>query len=113
MAEENVLEETMLKEIAGDGVIEYNLYTPRNKTGVKTWELKIKNPDSSRKIIVVRDYGFNIIKEEIKIKPFKTRAERNKEISRLYNEEGLSQMFLSNLFNISQPSVSLIVNGRD
>ncbi len=112
MAEENALQESMLKEIAGDGVIEFNLYTPRNKTGVKTWELKIKNSDGSRKIIVVRDYGFNIARNEIKITPFKTRAERNAEISRLYNDEGLSQMFLSNFFNISQPSVSLIVNGK-
>ena len=60
----------------------------------------------------MRDYGLQVQKDQIKLNPYKTREERNKEILRLYHEEGLSQVFLGNLFNISQPSVSLIVNGK-
>ena len=69
-------------------------------------------PDGKRKIAVVRDYGFEQNTEEIAINRFKTRVERNAEIYRLYHEQGLSQIFLANLFNISQPSVSLIVNRK-
>ena len=101
-----------LKTIIGDAEAEFCLYNPRSKTGIQTWEIKVRNTDNTRKIIVVRDYGYKIDHEEIKINPFKTREERNKEIYRLYHEEGLSQVFVSNLFNISQPSVSLIVNGK-
>lgn len=107
------LDEAILKEITGEGTVEYYLYMPRSRTGVRTWELKIRNQDGSRKIVVVRDYGFNISREVIKVKPFKSRAERNAEINRLYHEENLSQIFLANFFNISQPSVSLIVNGKE
>ncbi len=104
------LNEKLLKQIAGDGEIEYCFYNKRSKSGTQTWEIKIINADNSRRIVVVRDYGFEIKYKEIKINPFKTRAERNKEIYRLYHEEGLSQQFLANLFGISQPSVSVIIN---
>ena len=101
-----------LKQICGDAEAEFCLYNPRSKTGIQTWEIKVRNTDNTRKIIVVRDYGYKIDYEEIQIHPFKTRAERNAEILRLYKEEGISQIFLGNLFNISQPSISLIVNGK-
>ena len=101
-----------LKTIIGDAEAEFCLYNPRSKSGIQTWEIKVRNSDNTRKIIVVRDYGYKIDHEEIKINPFKTREERNKEIYRLYHEEGISQIFLGNLFNISQPSVSLIINGK-
>lgn len=107
------LNEKLLKEIVGKGEIEYSFYNKRSKSGTQTWEIKIINADNSRRIVVVRDYGFEINYKEIKINPFKTRAERNKEIYRLYYEEGLSQQFLTNLFGISQPSVSLIVNSKE
>ncbi len=103
------LDNETLKHIAGDGTIEFCLYNPRSKSGMPTWELKIKNANDTRKIVVICDSGFEISTEQVKINPFKTRAERNAEI---YHEEGLSQVFLANLFNISQPSVSLIVNGK-
>ena len=106
------LDNETLKHIAGDGTIEFCLYNQRSKSGMPTWELKIKNTNGTRKIVVICDSGFEISTEQIKIKPFKTRTERNAEIYRLYHEEGLSQIFLGNLFNISQPSVSLIVNGK-
>ena len=106
------LDEETLQHIAGNGKIELCLHNPRSKSGIQTWELKIKMPDGKRKIAVVRDYGFEQTTEEIAINRFKTRAERNAEIYRLYHEQGLSQIFLANLFNISQPSVSLIVNAK-
>lgn len=101
-----------LKTIIGDAEAEFCLYNPRSKTGIQTWEIKVRNTDNTRKIIVVRDYGYKIDHEEIQIHPFKTRDERNAEILRLYKEEGISQIFLGNLFNISQPSVSVIVKGK-
>ena len=103
----STLSNEILKDIAGNGSIEYCLYNQRSKSGMPSWEIKIKNENGSRKIIVVRDYGFEISTEQIKM-----RTERNKEIYRLYHEEGLSQMFLANLFNMSQPSVSIIVNQK-
>ena len=103
------LDEETLQHIADDGKIELCLHNPRSKTGIQTWELKIKLPDGKRKIAVVRDYDFEMSMEEIQIKHFKNRAERNAEICRLYHEQGLSQVFLANLFNMSQPSVSLII----
>lgn len=101
-----------LKQICGNAEAEFCLYNHRSKSGIQTWEIKVRNPDNTRKIIVVRDYGYKIDHEEIQIHPFTTRAERNAEILRLYKEKGISQIFLGDLFNISQPSISLIVNGK-
>lgn len=106
------LDNETLKNIAGDGSIEFCLYNQRNKSGMPTWELKIKSSDGTRKIMIIRDSGFEISTVQIKINQFNTRAERNTEIYRLYHEQGLSQMFLANLFNMSQPSVSLIINKK-
>ena len=108
----NELSSKFLKTIIGNAEAEFCLYNPRSKTGIQTWEIKVRNTDNTRKIIVVRDYGYKIDHEEIQIHPFTTRAERNAEILRLYKEEGISQIFLGNLFNISQPSVSLIVSRK-
>ena len=108
----NELSSKFLKTIIGNAEAEFCLYNPRSKSGIQTWEIKVRNTDNTRQIIVVRDYGYKIDHEEIQIHPFKTRAERNKEIYRLYHEEGISQIFLGNLFNISQPSVSLITSGK-
>ena len=112
LTEKIPLDENALKKLTNGGTVEFVLYTPRSRTGMRTWELKIKNEDNSREMIVIRDYGFEIKTETIKIHPFKTRAERNAEILRLYNEENLSQTFLADFFGISQPSVSLIVNSK-
>ena len=106
------LDKETLQHIAGDGKIELCLHNPRSKSGIQTWELKIKMPNGKRKIAVVRDYGFEQTTEEVAINRFKTRTERNAEIYRLYHEQGLSQVFLANLFNISHTSVSLIVNAK-
>lgn len=109
LTEKLSLDEATLKEITGGGTIEFYNYTPRSKTGVRGWEIKVRNQDGGRKIVVVRDYGFNISKKVIKVNHFQTRAERNAEIYRLYSKEDLSQVFLANFFNISQPSISLII----
>ena len=85
---------------------------PRSNMGMRKWEIKARYKDGSCKVVVMRDSGFSIMGEVIAVNDYKTRAERNAEIYRLYHEEGLSQIFLGNLFNISQPSVSLIVNGK-
>lgn len=108
----NELNPKFLKQICGNAETEFCLYNPRSKSGIQTWKIKVRNTDNTRKIIVVRDYGYKVDHEEIQIHPFKTRAERNAEILRLYKEEGISQIFLGNLFNISQPSISLIVNSK-
>lgn len=106
------LDKSIEKSLSRQGVIEFCLYTPRNKTGIQTWEIKLRMHTGKRKIVVVRDCGFEIVQEEVTVNPFKSRAERNAEILRLYKENNLSQLFLANLFNISQPLVSLIVNGK-
>ncbi len=106
------LDNETLKHIAGDGKIEFYLYNQRSKSGMPTWEMKIKNVDGTRKIMVIRDSGISLSQTEVTVQAFKTRAERNAEICRLYHEEGLSQMFLANLFNMSQPSISIIVKAK-
>jgi len=104
--------EARFKAIAGDAETEYYNYMPRSNMGMRKWEIKARYKDGSCKVVVMRDSGFSITGEVIAVNDYKTRAERNAEIYRLYHEEGLSQIFLGNLFNISQPSVSLIVNGK-
>ena len=104
------LDENFVKELTMQGaVIEYCNYLPHNKTGMPSWEIKIKMPDSSRRILIARDAGVRIKKHWVTVNEFASREERNAEIFRLYKEECLSQIFLANLFNITQPSVSLIV----
>ena len=101
------------QEIAAKGgTIEFCLYNPRSKTGMRSWEVKVKNADGSRSVLVIRDSGVNIEQIEVPVRRFATRAERNAEIYRLYSEENLSQVFLANLFCVTQPSVSLIVNRK-
>lgn len=106
------LNKVIEKSLSAQGEIEFCLYVPQNKSGMQMWEIKLKLPTDKRKIVVVCDRGFEITQEEIAINPFRNRTERNAEILRLYKENGLSQLFLANLFNMSQPSVSLIVNGK-
>lgn len=65
-----------------------------------------------RKIVLLCDYGYKTGGEVIEIHPFVNRKERNEEICRLYYEKGVSQLFLANFFNMSQPSVSVIVNKK-
>ena len=101
--------QTMLKKAAGEDEIEYYNINQRDENGGRTLELKITDSEGRRKVVVLADRGFCIEPREVKLKPFCGREERNREIWRLYNEEHLTQVFLANLFSITQPSVSLIV----
>ena len=65
-----------------------------------------------RKIVLLCDYVYKTGGEVIEIHPFVNRKERNEEICRLYYEKDVSQLFLANFFNMSQPSVSVIVNKK-
>lgn len=100
------------EHIAGKCETEYFNYLPRSKAGMRKWEIKARYDDGTSKIIVMCDSGFNIIGEVVAVNDFTNREERNKEIYRLYHKEGISQMFLAKVFNMSQPSVSLIVNKK-
>lgn len=104
--------EAKFKQLAPDCTAEYVNYMPRGKTGMRCWEIKAQKPDGDYTIVVLRDYGYKVDGKTVEITPFKNRDGRNEEIYRLYHEEGLSQLFLANLFNMSQPSVSLIVNKK-
>ena len=101
--------EAKFKQIGGNCTAEYVNYMPRGKNGMRCWEIKAQKPDGNYTIVVLCDYGYKVDGKTVEIKPFTGRAGRNEEIYRLYHEEGLSQLFLANLFNITQPSVSLIV----
>ncbi len=49
-------------------------------------------------------------RREVIIRPFNSKAERNKEIYRLYKEEKMTQEFIGKIFGLSQPTISVIVN---
>lgn len=104
------LDTAIEKEIATQGgTIEFCTYNPRSKTGMRSWEVKIKNADGSRSVLVIRDSGVNVENIYVPVRRFATRAERNAEIYRLYTEANLSQVFLANFFGVTQPSISIIV----
>ena len=103
--------EAKFKQIAGNCTAEYVNYMPRGKNGMRCWEIKAQKPDGECMIVLLCDYGYKTGGEVIEIHPFVNRKERNEEICRLYNECHLSQVFLANLFNISQPAVSVIIKG--
>ena len=112
MNQENTgLDKTVLEKFAAGGTVEFENYLSRSKSGMRTWELKIRDENGSRRIVVIRDSGLNVTGTEVAVQPFTNRAERNAEICRLYGESHLSQVFLANLFNISQPAVSVIIKG--
>ncbi len=108
----NPFDEKKFKQFAADCTAEYVNYMLRGKNGMRCWEIKAEKTDGDYIIVVLRDYGYKIDGETVEIKPFTNRKERNAEIYRLYHEKDISQMFLANLFNISQPTVSLIVNKK-
>ena len=109
--ESTELYKTVLEKFAAGGEVEFENYLPRSRSGMRTWEFKIRDEDGSRRIVVIRDSGLNVTGTEVAVQPFTNRAERNEEICRLYGECHLSQVFLANLFNISQPAGSVIIKG--
>lgn len=56
MNQENTgLDKTVLEKFAAGGTVEFENYLPRSKSGMRTWELKIRDEDGSRRIVVIRD----------------------------------------------------------
>jgi len=99
----SLIPEKFINEL-GEGIIEYVAVSRNSNMVSKVAELSIIYPDMYRKVFVLYDYGYCIKFKEIVINEF-----MDKEICRLYNEAGLSQVFIGYLFKISQPSVSLIL----
>ena len=104
----SLIPETFINEL-GEGIIEYVAVSRNSNMVSKVAELSIIYPDMYRKFFVLYDYGYCIKFKEIVINEFMDKDSRDKEICRLYNEAGLSQIFIGHLFKISQPSVSLIL----
>ena len=104
--------QNMVQKAVGDAEIEFYNINLRVGTGGKALELKITDKDGKRRVVVLNDRGFCIDSRDVELRPFYSKEERNKEIWRLYNEEHLTQVFLANLFSLTQPSVSLIVNAK-
>lgn len=104
--------EKLFKQIAGDCEAEYVNFLPRGKNGLRSWEIKAVNADGTCKVVVFKDCGVGIKGEVVELTVFENCEERNELIYNLYHEKGLSQVFLAELFHMSQPSVSLIVNKK-
>ena len=94
-----------------DAIVEHSICT-RDKNGFMTLELQVILPNSNfeRKYIVYKDMINTISEQYITINRFSSLHERNLEIKRLYLNENMSQMFLANIFGLTQGSISQIVN---
>ena len=112
MPQNTFYNEAKFKQTAPGCTAEYVNYMPRGKNGLRCWEIKAQKPDGDYVIVVLRDCGYKIDGETVEITPFNNREERNAEIRRLYNDKNISQLFLAKIFNMSQPSVSIIVNKK-
>lgn len=80
------------------------------KKVIKKLELQVYNPEGYRKFFILKDKGYMVDRREVIIRPFNSKAERNKEIYRLYKEEKMTQEFIGKIFGLSQPTISVIVN---
>lgn len=78
MNQENTgLDKTVLEKFAAGGTVEFENYLPHSKSGMRTWELKIRDEDGNCRIVVIRDSGLNVTGTEVAVRPFTNRAERN------------------------------------
>ena len=93
--------------------IVFQKYNPRSRNGIVNWELKIKLPNNKYKFVVIEDSVDGINIKEISIKKFTDKKERDIEIYNLYTIQWLSQTFLSEIFKLSQPSISLILKRQN
>ena len=103
------INQMILKKAIGDDELESYNINLRNEGGGRALELKITCSDGTRRVVVLTDRGFCVDTREVKLHPFYGKDERNAEIYRLYKDEHLTQVFLADLFSITQPSVSLII----
>ncbi len=99
--------QSAIARAAGGDEIEFYNVNMRGQSGCCELELKLLKENGERKIIVLCDRGTRVEHREVKLKDFFSRDERDFEICRLYKEEHLTQVFLANLFKLTQPSVSL------
>lgn len=98
-----------IKEILSKNEIVFFYIMTRNVYPGKISEICLINKTNlTRSILFIKDNFLKITAEVIALNEIKTRQERNEEINRLYYRNGLSQVFLSEFFKISQPSISLI-----
>ena len=98
-----------IKEILSKNEIVFFYIMTRNVYPGKISEICLINKTNlTRSILLIKDNFLKITAEVIALNEIKTRQERNEEINRLYYRNGLSQVFLSEFFKISQPSISLI-----
>ena len=105
-----------LIKIFDSGFIEFIYISRRNNIMCKAAEICVVFPNINiyRRIYVLCDYSYCIKYREIPLREFNTCEGRNAEIKRLYEEEGLSQVFIGRFFKLCQPSISLILKkGRD
>lgn len=101
-----------INTILRSGKLIYYYVFSRTVNTIPKTELCILDTSGFKKIYTIGDCGNAIQIKEISVNAFQTKAERNSEIYHLYHKEGLSQLFLAKLFNISQPTISLIVNNK-
>ena len=103
-----VFTETYIRHMLDDAeLINYNLMK-RGRDGLQTLEMQILDQNAHKSIIVLHDHGSCVEKRVIRIGVIRSRCDRNKEIQRLYWDEGLSQAFLADIFGLAQSSISLI-----
>lgn len=88
-------------------LINYN-FMKRGRDGMQTLEIQIIDQDAHKSVIVLNDMGSHVLKRVVRIGIIRNRSERNREIQRLYWDEGLSQAFLADIFGLAQSSISLI-----
>lgn len=98
-----------LQRIVKGGIVE-NFNLSRTHKGYKKLELKIYYPTGHRKFFMLIDKGCIIDRREIIIHPFDDKKTRDKEIRRLYIEEKMTQSFIANIFGLTQPTISGIIN---
>ena len=69
--------------------------------------------DGHRRFFVLKDKGYMIERREIRIYPFESKLERNKESFRLYKKEKMTQEFIGKIFGLKQPTIAGIVKNHE
>ena len=93
--------QTMLKKAAGEDEIEYYNINQRDENGGRTLELKITDSEGRRKVVVLADRALHRSKRG-RVKAVQRQGRTQQRDMALYNEEHLTQVFLANLFSITQ-----------
>ena len=91
-------------------ISEYNV--SRSCNGLDVLEIGVIDMYKNRHIIVLRNMGSKISKEKIYVDIIDSRKTRNRVIKELHTEHNLTQQFLAKYFNLSQSTISIIVNNK-